>query len=246
MLDAPEGSGANQVLTFDAVTTYAQRHWDEYAHRCIRTFDEHWRGVVLHAVEDAQIDSDWLDQFKRRHAWRPTVNYRFDAVRFAHKVAVIESQFFCGFRDAMVWMDADCVTHAKVDPAWLSELLGDADFAYLKRGRKYSETGFMIFRRSPACAELIRSVADLYRSDELFALREWHDCMAFDTIRERMEREGAIKCVSLSGDAENTSHPLVNGPLGARLDHCKGRRKAVGKSLRSDLTKPRQEAYWNG
>ena len=243
-MGAHERPGAG-LLTFDAVTTYAQRHWDQYANRCVKTFDEHWRGVVLHAIEDAQIDSDWLDQFKRRHAWRPTVNYRFDAVRFAHKVAVIESQFFGGFRDCMVWMDADCVTHARVDSAWLTRLLGDADLAYLRRTKKYSETGFMIFRRNAACSELICRVTDMYRNDGLFSLKEWHDCMAFDTVREAMEREGLIRCVSLSGDAENTGHPLVNGPLGERLDHCKGARKQAGKSKPSDLVKPRAEAYWN-
>lgn len=244
-MGAHEGAGTG-VLTFDAVTTYAQRHWKEYAERCVKTFDEFWRGVILYELEDASIDSDWLPAFKERHKWRPTVNYRFDAVRFAHKVAAIESMFFSGHRDCMVWMDADCVTHARVDPEWLSSLLGDADFAYLKRARKYSETGFMIFRRGPACAELLRRVSDLYRYDGLFNLREWHDCMAFDTVREAMEKEGLIRCVSLSGDAENTSHPLVNGPLGARLDHCKGARKAAGKSKASDLVKPRTEAYWNG
>jgi hypothetical protein len=80
----------------------------------------------------------------------------------------------------------------------------------------------------------------LYRNDSLFDLAEWHDSWAIEHVRRGMK----IACASLSGDAEASGHPLINGPLGACLDHLKGRRKAAGKSLRSDLQRQRQEDYW--
>jgi hypothetical protein len=233
-------------MSFDAVTTFADAHWDSHARRCVESFDQHWRGVRLRAYRDTQLEtaSTWLRPFKERHAARSTVNYRFDAVRFAHKVAAIELAYASGTAQALVWMDADCVTHADVDAAWLSGLLGDADLGYLRRSRMYSECGFMIFRRGPACDTLLRRLVELYRSDGLFQLDEWHDSFAIDHVRKQCEAAGELSGVSLSGGAENTMHPLVNGPLGARLDHLKGPRKQAGRSHRRDLVRRRSEPYW--
>ncbi len=238
-----EASSAVPVTTFDVVTTFAERHWEEHARRCVESFEQHWDGIRLrqYTDEDLEAASDWLSEFKQRHRHRPTHNYRFDAVRFAHKVAAIEQAFRVGSADVLVWLDADCLTHAPVTADWLAGLLRDADFGYLRRARKYPECGFMLIRRNGAGAELVRTLVDLYRTDRLFDLTEWHDSWAIEHVRRKLE----IRCASLSGDAEDTSHPLVNGPLGACLDHLKGKRKAEGRSRRSDLKHQRGEAYWN-
>ena len=232
------------MLTFDAVTTYAERHWDSHAKRCVDTFHEFWRETKLRQYEDEQLysSSDWLHEFKTRNKHLPTHNYRFDAVRFAHKVAAIELAYRIGTADVLVWIDADCVTHAPVDSEWLSGLLGEADFGYLKRERKYPECGVLLIRRCKAMTEFIQQLVLLYRTGALFELAEWHDSFAIDYLR----RELQIRCASLSGDAENTGHPLVNGPLGEKLDHLKGKRKSLGKSLPTDLKVQRREVYWNG
>jgi hypothetical protein len=232
------------LLTFDAVTTYADRHWEAYAKRCVETFERHWKGVRLRAYTDDRLEqaSEWLSKFKQAHRHRSTHNYRFDAVRFAHKVAALELAYRTGDADVMVWLDADCVTHADVDAEWLSGLLGDGDFAYLRRAKKYPECGFMLFRRNPATAEMLRRLVYLYRSGDLFRLEEWHDSWAIEKVRHSMG--GRLKCVSLSGSYEDTGHPFVNGPLGERLDHCKGKRKQSGKSKASDLKTRRGEDYW--
>jgi hypothetical protein len=245
VLGSPKGTGPD-LRTFDVVTTYAERHWESHAKRCVESFEKYWPGFNLIAFLDDELEehSDWLAEFKARHRHRPTDNYRFDAVRFAHKVAAIELAFYGGAADSLIWMDADCVTHATVDRPWLCNLVGHSDFAYLARPKKYTETGFMVIRRSEAGEKLVRSVVDLYASDNLFNLKEWHDCMAFDHAREKLA--GQLRCVSLSGGAQYTGHPLINGPLGERLDHCKGARKAAGRSHQSDLRVLRKEAYWRG
>lgn len=241
MLGAPESAGVD-LLTFDAVTTYAPKHWESHAKRCVESFQKHWKGMNLRQFTDEQLEvsSEWLYEFKARHAHRPTNNYRFDAVRFAHKVAAIELAYRLDSSDVLVWMDADCVTHADVDAKWLSHLMGDGDFGYLHRGNKYPECGFMLIRRCDAMRGFINELVDLYRSDRLFNLTEWHDSWAIDHVRKTM----GIRCSSLSGQAENTGHPLVNGPLGSRLDHLKGKRKTLGKSLASDIKTKRTESYW--
>lgn len=237
------------LYTFDVVTTYAERHWESHARKCVETFREFWHPAIplrTYVDEELEAQSGWLAEFKQRHRHRPTDNYRFDAVRFAHKVAAIDLAFRHGTADYLIWMDADCVTHAPVDPQWLSDLSQGADFALLKRKAKYSECGFLMFRRNAAGGALVANMCDLYRTDELFWLAEWHDSWAFDHIRKWMEDRVGLRVASLSGAAESTGHPLVNGPLGARLDHLKGRRKQRGKSLPSDLKTQRTEAYWNG
>lgn len=101
------------MLTFDAVTTYAERHWESHAKRCVETFQKHWGGIHLRHYTDEVLEdnSDWLAEFKIRHRHRSTNNYRFDAVRFAHKVAALELAYRLGWEDVLVWIDADCVTH---------------------------------------------------------------------------------------------------------------------------------------
>jgi hypothetical protein len=244
MLGAYQGTRAD-VLTFDVVTTFAQKHWESHARRCVETFGLYWQGIHLTTFDDEALESgsDWLAAFKERHKDRPTDNYRKDAVRFAHKVAAIELAFQGGISDYLIWMDADCVTHAPVDVAWLTRLSQGADFAYLARDRKYSECGFLMIRRNQRGEKLIKRLVDLYRTDKLFLLPEWHDCWAFDHARNGLQ--GQLQCASLSGNANRMAHPFVNGPLGERLDHCKGARKAQGRSHASDLKVQRTEAHWN-
>lgn len=232
-------------MNFDAVTTYAKRHWDSHAKRCVESFSRHWKNTKLWQFDDELLEerSTWLAAFKARHAHRPTNNYRMDAVRFAHKVAAIELAFYAGTADGLVWIDADCFTHSDVDDKWLSKLMGNADFAYLRRANKYPECGFMLIRRSDAGMAFVDRIVEQYRYDLLFALPEWHDSYVIDYVRQK--RGGRLICASLSGDAEATGHPLVNGPLGEKLDHLKGKRKEVGKSYQTDLKVWRTEAYWS-
>jgi hypothetical protein len=238
-------------LKFAVVTTFAKRHWAEHAKRCVESMAEFWDGAIARVVFDSDEmlyrASPWLADFKRRHASKPTQDYRMDAVRFAHKVAAIDLAFsWTPDADVLIWLDADCVTHAKVDPKWLEGLLKDGDFAYLKRAMKYPECGFMMFRRNARGQGLIEAIVRQYRDDKLFDMAEWHDSYVIDQVRAQREAIGMLRSVSLSGAGERTHHPLINGPLGERLDHLKGPRKGSGKSNARDLKVRRPEPYWAG
>jgi hypothetical protein len=235
-------------MKFAAVTTYAERHWEQHARRCVETFREHWTGVPLATYTDEQleVESPWLADFKRRHRHRPTDDYRMDAIRFAHKIAAIDLADRQTQADTLIWIDADCVTHAPVTPEWLQGLLRTGDFAYLRRTMKYPECGFMMFRRNERGLAFIDKIVQQYRTDALFKLPEWHDSFVIDHVRAERESVGMLRCVSLSGSGERTHHPLINGPLGAKLDHLKGPRKSQGKSNPRDLKVLRSEDYWKG
>lgn len=238
-------------MRFKVCTTFAPQHWATHARRCVETFGKHWPAgefeLLAWVDQDLEEQSPWLAAFKKRHAHRPTDNYRMDAVRFAHKVAAIE--LAAGVAkdegvDVLIWMDADCVTHADITADWLAKLLRNGDFAYLHRAKKYPECGFMMFRLNQRGTDFIDEIVKAYASDWLFTLPEWHDSYVIDRVRAKREATGMLRCVSLSGAAANTGHPLINGPLGERLDHLKGPRKALGKSKPSDLKIRRKEDYW--
>lgn len=236
-------------MKFAVVTCYAPEHWDVYARRCVETFGQFWRGIPLMAYDGPALEqqSSWLAEFKRRHAHRPTADYRMDAVRFAHKVAAIDlgvDWARMAKADALVWMDADCVTHGEVTADWLEGLLRNGDFAYLDRAMKYPECGFMIFRLNERGIAFIEEVVRQYVSDQLFKLPEWHDSYVIDQVRAKRVQIGMLRCASLSGRASRTHHPLINGPLGEKLDHLKGPRKQTGRSHDRDLKVARTEAYW--
>lgn len=237
-----------------AVTTYAERHWRQHAQRCVESFTAQCPDVELLHFTDSMLEgrSSWLQGFKQRnqrYGMRRGLtprgyNYRFDAVRFAHKVAAVELASAAA-AEVLVWLDADIYTHSALSPAQLLQLLGDADVAYLRRSRKYPECGLVLYRLNEAGRALIQRVAECYRSDSVFQLAEWHDSFVFEHCRQQLADAGQLRCASLSGDFEHHPHPFVNGPLGAFMDHCKGPRKVAGRSRRTDLAWRRPEAYWN-
>ncbi|MGO1079954.1 hypothetical protein [Inquilinus sp. CA228] len=245
-------------MRYAAVTTYARKHWRSHAQRMVESFETFWSGVPLMHLDDDELDlaAPGLARFKQlhrqaRHRGQLAGGYdmRFDAVRFAHKVYAIGSiDTWCRRveADVLVWLDADTVTHAPVDAAWLDGLIGEADVACLLRDSKYTECGFVMIRLNEAGHELIRRWVGLYESGALFRLAEWHDSFAFDHVRLAMQEEGRLAVASLSGDAAHRNHPFVAGPLGERLDHLKGPRKAAGRSRPGDLIAPRSEPYWSG
>jgi hypothetical protein len=257
----------SRTRIFHVVTTCSKIGYDQYGKRMLDSLREFWPtnvGVTLYSedVADAVALPEWLHAFKRRHAGNKAANgkgsharflgqynYRFDAVRFAHKTAAVidaaERMTADRSADILIWIDADTVTHAPVTIEFLRKLAPerDQDIAWLWRTKTYPECGFYMLNLTlPSVANLIREWKTLYTADTLFHLPEWHDSYVLKELIKSLNCHWA----TLSGDASNTSHPFVNGPLGAVMDHMKGARKAMGHSKSSDFKTPRGEAYWKG
>jgi hypothetical protein len=232
----------------------------------VETFDRFWPAdlpLYLYA-EDFQPDHprpiaralpEWLVEFKARHANHPSAHgmvdgkydFRWDCVRFAHKVGAVTEAASSLDADILIVADADIVTHAAVDNDWLAALFPRGPYiAWLDRHRQYPECGFYMLRCGhPAHREIMTRWQQLYATDAVFSLAETHDSYVLQHLILVAEREGLIARHSLSGGAEHYEHPLINGPLGAKLDHLKGPRKTLGRSHASDLIQPRAEAYWS-
>jgi hypothetical protein len=231
----------------------------------VETFDQFWPAEIplyLYA-EDFQPDHPrpivrtlpaWLAEFKARHADHPFAHgmidgkydFRFNCVRFAHKVAAVTDAASTLDPDIMIVADADIVTHAPVDTNWLGSLFPPGPYiAWLNRDDQYFEGGFYLLRcNHPAHRTIMRRWQALYETDAVLGLSQTHDARSLEHVIYEAERAGHLTTHSLSGEARGHGHPLINGPLGARLDHLKGPRKALGRSQAVDLIHPRSEDYW--
>ncbi len=171
-------------------------------------------------------------------------NYRYDAVRFSHKMFSIWEEYLRSRKtaDYLVWIDADIRVLKKFEESDLMRFLPDRDelVAYLGRTHfpkpnPYSEGGWYAFNLNNTLTErFIQTLMGLYNSGEIFALKEWHDCIAFDSVREMFEDSGA-SFKNLSKGIEELEHPFINCGLEQYFDHLKGpARKQLGRSLASD------------
>jgi hypothetical protein len=251
------------MTRYSAITTCSKDQWNAYGRAMATTFVRHWPAEVILTVyaegfrgEDNGrvrfVDLDeaapWLSKWKAQRSVEqhggPQRNFRYDAVRFSHKVAAIGAATETTNAAVTIWLDADTVTHAPVTVEWLDSLLPlPADVAWLDRATKYPECGFLMFRL-PSAREVIQDIVTTYQTGAIFRFAEWHDSWIIWKVVEAAVARGEIKVTSLSGDGRNLHHPFAVGPLGARLDHLKGGRKAEGRSRPTDFPRPRSEPYW--
>lgn len=208
----------------------------------LRIYSEGWRENIASEELDLYQSSRWLAEFKERHKSRKYKDYRWDAIRFAHKVAAV-CHAARSDADVVIWLDGDIVTHSPINIDELDSLSpsGDEWVAWLDRINIYPECGFyMLNCRHPRHIEMINALQGIYEDDKLFSLPEWHDCF----VLQSLVQSTGIRTKSLSGSGRKTSHPLVNGPLGKWLDHLKGRRKQLGRTNKHELSVKRSEDYW--
>ena len=204
----------------------------------LTTFKQQWQGVPK---ANGDVSADPI-RSKRKDAGK---GFKWDAVRFSHKVYSI---FHCAKNtdtDWLIWMDADTVCHSPISVDDLSRLCpADKDLCFLGRRGKYTECGLYAMN---LCSQRTRDFLTQFQRyyDEaeqgIFTLAEWHDSFVFDAVRAHhplVELDWSGHLISGEG------HPLINSDWGAWLDHLKGDRKTLGKSKPKDLKVQRSENYW--
>jgi len=204
----------------------------------LMAFKEKWKNVPK---ANGDVSNDPV-RSKRKDAGK---GFKWDAVRFAHKVYAI---FHCAREtdaDILIWMDADTYCHSKITMETIQRLIpADKDLCFLGRQRKFSECGlYSLNLRSPAIKVFLEKFQWMYDCAELgiFTLEEWHDSFVFDAVRRNVvlnELDWSSNIVTGEG------HPLINTEWGAYLDHLKGARKDLGRSHSKDLLVNRTEPYW--
>ena len=181
--------------------------------------------------------------------------FKWNAVRFSHKVYAIFHAAKTTTADWLIWMDADMVCHSPVSESDIDRLIpAHTDLCYLGRQGKFSECGLYAMKlHTPAMDRFLSEFQRVYDQAEtgIFKLAEWHDSFVFDSVRVRVPElvqhnwsEALIDLRATKTTSVGEGHPLINTEWGEYLDHLKGSRKDIGRSERADLKMPRRSSYW--
>lgn len=206
-----------------------------------------------------------LVEFKKRWKDEPKANgqgpdkrrldhkkaFKWDAIRFSHKVYAIFDAVKKTDADVLIWMDADSVVHSPMPIKFLEDFIPQDKFlCYAGRTNKYTECGWYSMNlRHPHADKFFEEFQRMYDDAEngIFKLKEWHDSYVFDIVRNWHTQEwGAVNKDFSNGLIEREGHPIINSELGAYIDHLKGDRKLEGQSKKKDLKVERTEDYWRG
>ena len=241
--------GQNMIDTFD-------RHWPRSVP--LMVYAEDCRPRIPSdrvQVRDLHECCPGLVKFKREHRDNPVANgkvmkdtnlpyrdnnFKWDAVRFSHKVFAVIHGTRTIPTDWVIWLDADTKTFADVPEQFLASMCdSDAMACYLGRREKYhSECGWVAYNRQhPDLGDFVDRWERLHDTGELFDLREYHDSFVFDVLRKDFQASRHTKFSNISPDVpgKGPGHPFIASQLGLYMDHMKGsRRKALGHSLPDD------------
>ena len=202
------------------------------------TFKEKWKGVPK---ANGDVSADPI-RSKRKDSGK---GFKWDAVRFAHKVYSICHCAKNTDADILIWMDADTICHSPITMQDLQRMIpAEKDLCFLGRKGKFTECGlYSMNLRTKATQVFLQKFQWMYDDAEngIFKQDEWHDSFIFDVVRKHT----VLNELDWSGHLiKGEGHPLINSEWGAWLDHLKGGRKDLGKSKRTDLLVARKEAYW--
>jgi hypothetical protein len=203
-------------------------------------FKDKWRNVPK---ANGDVTDDPV-RSKRKDAGK---GFKWDAIRFAHKVySIFHCATNCNNSDVLFWMDADTVCHSPIKQEDIERFCpGDIDIGYLGREGKYSECGlYSMNLKSEMTNNFLKEFQRMYDKAEagIFHLEEWHDSFVFDAVLKKFPFLN--KRNWSQGIIRGEGHPLINSEWGAYLDHLKGDRKSLGRSKDKDLVVKRKEAYW--
>lgn len=213
------------------------------------TFKNQWRDVP-------KANGHILDDPVRGQRRDSRKSFKWDAIRFAHKVYSVINAARTSTAQWVLWMDADMVCHSPMTQDFLDQMCPpDQDLCFLGRVGKFSECGlYAIQVGTDGARRFIDEFARMYDHAEqgIFTLAEWHDSFVFDVVRSRITGLRQLDWSSHLGDIRRSpknspgeGHPLINSAWGAYLDHLKGdNRKQAGHSLREDIKVVRTEHYW--
>jgi hypothetical protein len=175
------------------------------------------------------------------------LGFKWDAIRFSHKVYAI---FHCAKNcesDMLIWMDADSVCHSPISLMQLQLFCpSGVDIAFLGRQSLYTECGlYYLNLKSERTKLFLNEFQKMYDDAEngIFTLDEWHDSKVFDHVRNTIP---SLIELNWSRDLDkNEFHPLVSCFWGQFIDHLKGDRKSVGQSHEGYKLGVQKMHYWD-
>ena len=249
---------------FSVITSLNQKYYDDVGYKMVKSFLEFWpEDIDLYIYSEEKINlgvkservkvidlfeaQPTLKEFIARARKRPDAHLlqsslKKGAIRFSYKSFAIVDGGLNLSADYIIWHDADMVTHKKVDAHFLDSLISENKYSvYLGRKNTYTETGFLIFNTTlPVNKIFMENWRNIYITDEIYKLDEWHDCKCYDKLRIDLKTSDH----NLSPWGKDYDHVFINSVLGEYFDHLKGERKSEGASNATDIINARPEKYW--
>lgn len=213
------------------VTSVNDQLWSDYAQRSVKT----WTCEPKVYWEDIDTDSKW-DSWRERNADKLEADFKHTWRRFSYKVQhqLLAYREFKDTHRYLIWMDADVVELCKPTKEFYRQVLpikrpgstylDDSDtLSYLGRGDNYHpETGFIIYDlQNPRLTEVLFRLEEVYLSNEIFTMQEWHDAYVWDQVcrSQQISRRNLCELPHKQGEAFGRS------PLKQYYEHLKGPRK---------------------
>lgn len=240
----------NRLVGQRMIQSYS-KHWPAEIPLTVYAEDaSSWTSNPLYSLKDLHQCEPTLVDFINRNSGRPgqhnPLAMELGAIRFSYKTySILNAAQNCE-SDYLIWLDADTYTYADIPIEFLNSLVDSKTFlVYLGRNNTNSECGFVIYNMKHAdTADFFATWRDLYETDKLFDLEQWHDSYVFDSIRLQFERQRGTINRNLTPSGKDYDHVFINSELGKYIDHMKGPRKNEGKSRSTDIYTDRKESYW--
>lgn len=218
------------------VTTFANRHWDTHAKRCVETLWKHWPACVdkfvyvndgipseLTQMPVRVIDMDRMeaiekfrDQFgdivRKKLSESEFYDYRFDALRFFYKLAAL-FEASTKVQGKLIWLDADTETKKDV-PLEFLESLSNGDVSYLDREKYGPECGFVVYDLDKKGRDFIWNMMETYCTGYVFEMDEWHDSYVFGKLLRGFDAHQIV--------CGPEKHIWQHSPLQEYITHYKG------------------------
>ena len=254
------------------ITSFSPHGYNLYGRNFIETFARFWpksvrlavyveteqepieeyndREVLVLQLADVLAWSNFYDRIKsfRLMCGDTGQGYSIDYdARMARKT-FMQNHAVKRFGGRVIWIDADSLTHSVVPDSFIDSVLPSDKFCcYLGRKNIYTESGFLGFNADhPIASPFFEAYVKMFTTGSIFTFERWHDCIAFDAVREQAEKKNpdAFNNLGAGVDPGPGLQVFINSALGKYMDHLKGGRKSRGHSPLSDLTVNRDEPYW--
>jgi hypothetical protein len=258
----------NNMRTLSVFSTWHKGGYKKYGDHFIQGFLQNWPTEVRLTIyaedhEPNTYNADnievldqrstlpdlkaWQERHKdnpHAHGWnkdKTKKSFLWDASRFANKTFALWHFAKHTEADVMIWCDGDVRTHTPMPMEFLQEIAPNEDQLTTHLGRKtWPECGWMMFNRHhPQFAEFMEQWRWIYESDDIFNHEESHDSFIFGELVQDFADAGHR---DLGGPGQS-GHVFINSVLGKYMDHLKGFRKEVGKSLVGDVYGNRSQHF---
>ena len=217
--------------TIITVTSVNDQLWSDYAKKSIATW------TTPHKIywEDIDQDPKW-DAWRASNSDKQEPDFFHTWRRFSYKVQhqLLAWREYKDTHRYLVWLDADVIELCKPTAEFLNNVLpvkrdgtqwlDDSDtLSYLGRGDDYHpETGWICYDlHNPRLDQLMLRLEEVYLSNEIFTMKEWHDAYVWDQVcrSQQLCRRNICEQPYKKGEAFGRS------PLKQYYEHLKGPRK---------------------